>query len=394
MHIRRLLVGLLALAVVAAAAGYWWASRPAPVQYITVPATMGTITRSITATGSVNPVITVQVGTYVSGRIQSLSCDYNTQVKAGQLCAKIDPRPYQVVVDQANANLASAKAQLTKDQAGLQYARITYARDAGLLKRGIVSQDSVDSDQSNFGQLVAQVELDKTAIAQRAAALEAAQINLDYTDIVSPVDGVVVSRAVNVGQTVAASFQTPTLFLIAQDLTKMQVDTNVAEADIGGVRVGKKASFTVDAYPHLTFHGVVFQLRQAPITVQNVVTYDVVISVDNSNMLLLPGMTADARIVTEERAGALRAPVAALRFEPSGIAGTENQPAAGQPPDHVWALRDGVPVRLSVTTGIDDGSLAEIVSGDLRPGDAVIVDQIGGDSTGSGTAAARSPFRL
>jgi HlyD family secretion protein len=231
MHFRRLLA--LAVVLLAAEAGYWWWSEPQPPQYVTSPATIGSILRTVTSTGSVNPVITVQVGTYVSGTIQSLFCDYNTQVKAGQICAKIDPRPFQVQVDQGKANLASARAQLVKDQASLQYARVTYSRDAGLLKRGIVSQDSVDSDQSNFGQMLAQVEVDKAAIQQRESALEAAQINLDYTDIVSPVDGVVVSRAVNVGQTVAASFQTPTLFLIAKDLTKMQVDTNVSESDVG-----------------------------------------------------------------------------------------------------------------------------------------------------------------
>ena len=393
MHIRRLLAAAVALAAIAAAAGYWWSSRPVTVHYVTTPATIGTITRSITATGSVNPVITVQVGTYVSGTIQTLYCDYNTRVTAGQICAKIDPRPYQVVVDQAKANLASAKAQLVKDQAGLEYARVTFMRDAGLLKRGIVSQDSVDSDRSNFEQLRAQVDLDKTSIDQHDAALEAAQINLDYTNIISPVDGVVVSRAVDVGQTVAASFQTPTLFLIAQDLTKMQVDTNVAEADVGGARAGEKASFTVDAYPHVTFQGVVSQLRQAPITVQNVVTYDVVISVDNSDMRLLPGMTADARIVTAERTNALRVPVAALRFEPMAAAPGGTQPAAADNTGHVWILRNGQPVRLAVSTGIDDGTFAEVVSGDLKAGDAVIVDQIGGGAGGA-AAPTRSPFRL
>ena len=278
---------ILGVIIAAGVASWWWLKRPKPPQFITTPATKGDIIRSIITTGAVNPVVTVQVGSYVSGPIQSLYCDYNTKVKAGQLCAKIDPKPFQVALAQAKANLAMAGAQLVKDQAGLVYAKTNYDRDRGLVGQGIVSQDNVDSDKSTYDQALAQIELDKATILQRRAALEAAQVNLDYTNIVSPVDGTVVSRNVNVGQTVAASFQTPTLFLIAQDLTKMQVDTNVSESDIGGVRVGQKATFTVEAFPKRTFNGKVSQVREAPITVQNVVTYDAVINVDNPELLLL-----------------------------------------------------------------------------------------------------------
>src|SRR5262245_21535321 len=264
-------------------AAFWTRSRPAG--FVTEPVTRGAVSRAIVTTGSVNPVVTVQVGTYVSGPIQSISCDYNTLVEAGQLCAKIDPRPYQEELDQAKANLGTAVAQLHKDEAILAYAKTNYERDRGLREDGVVSQDTLDSDKSSRDQAQAQVRPDPARIDQRQAALDAAQVNLDYTDIVSPVRGTVVARNVDVGQTVAASFQTPTLFLIAQDLTQMQVDTNVSESDVGQARLDQKATFTVEAYPHRTFEGHVVQVRRAPITVQNVVTYDVVIGVANPELL-------------------------------------------------------------------------------------------------------------
>jgi len=376
---------LIALGVIVAAGAAigLWADQPKPVQFTTVPATRGDVSRSIITTGSVNPVVTVQVGSYVSGPIQAIYCDYNTKVKAGQLCAKIDPKPFQVALDQANANLAISQAQLVKDQAGLDYAKSNYERDLGLVGQGIVSRETLDSDKSAFDQATAQVKLDQATILQRQAALKAAQVNIDYTNIVSPVDGTVVSRNVNVGQTVAASFQTPTLFLIAQDLTKMQVDTNVSESDIGGVRVGQKAYFTVEAFPNRTFQGRVSQVREAPITVQNVVTYDAVISVANPRLLLLPGMTANARIVTAERNDVLRVPLQALQFNPNGAsAARAPRPGAGKPERHVWVLRDSRPVPVQVAVGIEDNNFAEISGGDLKPRDPVIVGEI--------TASARS----
>ena len=286
-----------------------------------------TLIRTVVTTGSVNPVVTVQVGSYVSGPIKAIHCDFNTRVKAGQLCAKIDPN-YQVALDQAQANLGSATAQLAKDRAGLDYATLNYARDRGLVERGIVRR-SVDADRSAYEQAAAQIKFDPATIAQRRAAVEGAQVNLDYTDIVSPVDGIVVSCNVSVGQTVAASFQTPTLFVIAQDVTKLQVDTNVSETDIGRVR-SAQAAFTVDAYPKITFEGSVTQIRKAPISVQNVITYDAVIDVDNPDCCLFPGMTANARSSprnTKTCSGCPR-----RRFEPNFSAravGSEAQAAAG-----------------------------------------------------------------
>ncbi len=397
-NVRALMVGSALLVLVATYA--WWHLRAAPTQFVTVPAAKGDVVRAVVTTGAVNPVVTVQVGSYVSGVIQTLSCDYNTEVKAGQLCAKIDPRPFQVVVDQNAANVTSAEAQLRKDQAALAYAKINYQRDLNLRQRGIASQDTVDNDKSVLDQAAAQVGVDEAAIAQHRAALSAAQVNLDYTSIISPVDGVVVSRAVDVGQTVAASFQTPTLFLIAKDLTKMQIDTNVSESDVGAVKTGQRATFTVEAYPGRVYGGTVTQLRQAPITVQNVVTYDVVVSVDNTDLTLLPGMTANTRIVIDERDDVLRVPVTALKFTPStnrAAAAGQHGPrearespgserttgggggherAAGKRRAHVWVLRDGVPAAVDVTTGVNDSSWVEITGGDLEVDDPVIVNEI------------------
>src|SRR5664279_6037327 len=317
-----LIAGSASLLIVAIAAAAWWAfAERGTVRYVTAPIAKGAVTRSVTATGTVNPELTIIVGTYVSGVIQELLCDYNTQVKKGQVCAKIDPRPYQSVVDENRANLGVAKAQLEKDQANLTYAKLALGRQATLLPTHAVSQDAYDSAKSNYDQALAQITFDEATIQQRQASLDAAQVNLDYANIVSPVDGTVVSRNVTMGQTVASSFQTPTLFLIATDLAKMEVDANVSESDIGGVKLGNKATFTVDAYAKRTFGGMVTQVRQSPQTVQNVVTYDIVISVDNTDLMLMPGMTAASRIVIDQRNDVVRVPNQALRYAPKGLAG-------------------------------------------------------------------------
>jgi HlyD family secretion protein len=366
-----LIGGLVSVGVIAAAGAAWWMSGTgSTVQYTTAAVTHGDVTRAVTATGTVNPVLTIIVGTYVSGVIQDLSCDYNTQVKRGQICAKIDPRPYQTVVDQNKANLNAAKAELEKDKASLAYAELFYERMSGLAKTNAVSKDSLDNAKNLLDQARAQVGVDEAVIVQRAAQLATAQVNLDYTNIVSPVDGTVVSRNVTMGQTVAASFQTPTLFLIATDLTKMQVDTNVSESDIGEIKEGNKALFTVDAYPKRTFEGVVTQVRQSPQTVQNVVTYDVVVSVDNLDLTLKPGMTAANRVVTAQRTDVLRVPSQALRYTPNG-----ERNAGGKSEQRVWAMRDGKPVAVPVTVGLDDDSFVEIVKADLKPDDRVVISE-------------------
>ncbi|MGO8911083.1 MAG: efflux RND transporter periplasmic adaptor subunit [Bradyrhizobium sp.] len=337
------------------------------IHYVTAQVAKGAVTRAVTSTGTVNPELTIIVGAAVSGIIQELFCDYNTQVKKGQVCAQIDPRPYQTVVDQNKADLAVAKAQLEKDKANEAYTKLALDRYTNLIQTHAVSQDVFDNAKNAYDQAVAQIAYDEATIQLRQAALDAAQVNLDYASIVSPVDGTVVSRNVTMGQTVASSFQTPTLFLIASDLTKMEVDANVSESDIGGIKLGNKATFTVDAYPKRTFEGAVTQVRQSPQTVQNVVTYDIVIGVDNTDLALMPGLTAASRIVVDQRDDVMRVPNQALRYVPSNL--PRNAPSDQA---RVWVLREGQPVAVAVVTGLDDDSVTEIVSGDLKPGDLVI----------------------
>jgi HlyD family secretion protein len=376
-----LIGGLLAFLLAAAIAGGWWLfGMGGSVQYTTAPVTRGPVTRAVTATGTVNPELTIIVGTYVSGVIQQLYCDYNTEVKKGQVCAEIDPRPYQSTVDQAKANLAVAKAQLEKDRAQLNYAKSAFDRATRLIQTNAISQDAFETAKSAYEQAQAQIIFDEATIQQRQAMLDAAQINLDYTRIVSPVDGTVVSRNVTMGQTVAASFQTPTLFLIATDLTKMKVDTNVSESDIGNIEVGDKATFTVDAFARRVFRGAVSQVRQSPQTVQNVVTYDVVVDVNNTDLALKPGMTATSRLIVDERNDVIRVPNQALRYTPGGLAGGRSRDQA-----RVWVQREQGPVAVPVVPGLQDDSFTEIVSGELNPGDHVIVAERLG-SSGRSTA--------
>lgn len=365
-------LGALALALAGGATllRRHWAAEP-PQQYVTMPVSRGQVAPSVAASGTVNAETTVQVGTYVSGVIQDVYCDFNTTVRRGQLCAKIDPRLYQATVDQQVAILATAIAQRDKNKANLAYAEMVRDRNASLVKRRDVSQDAFELATSNYEQARAQVAMDEALIRQQVAALGVARVNLDYSDIVSPVDGTVVSRSVSQGQTVAASFQTPTLFVIATDLAKMQVDTYVSESDIDNIKPGAKAFFTVSALPAMPFPGVVKQIRQAPQTVQNVVTYDVVIGVDNGALLLKPGMTAVAHIVTAERSNVLRVPSAALRYAPEGPAAAASAADAARP--HVWVLRDDRPQFVSVAIGLDDYVNAEVTQGSLTPQDKVIV---------------------
>ncbi len=380
---RRWAIAVAAFAVLAALLAAWELGASAAVGYVARPVTRGSVSRSVTATGSVNPVLTIIVGSYVSGVIQDIYCDFNTRVKKGQLCARIDPRPYQTAVDQERAILATARAQVAKDEANAAYTRVTKQRYANLFASKAVSQDALDVAINNEAQARAQVAFDRASVEQHAAALAAAEVNLGYTNIVSPVDGTVVSRNVTMGQTVAASFQTPTLFLIATDLSRMQVDTNVSESDIGGIRIGNRASFSVDAYPDRLFEGAVSQVRQAPQTVQNVVTYDVVVTVPNPQFLLKPGMTATVRIVTEARKSVLRIPNQALRYTPGGLGSGTQQSSSPQ----VWVLRNGKPEPLPVKTGLDDDTYTEITGGPLTAGDRVIVSEARPDAS----APARAP---
>lgn len=373
---------VILLLLLIAGAVWWMARGTATPDYTTMPAARGPIERTVAATGTVNPELTIIVGSYVSGVIQRLYCDYNTHVKAGQVCAKIDPRPYLTVVDQAKANLAVARAQLEKDRATLAYNAANYRRNRTLAAHQYASQDAADLAKSADDQAQAQVYLDEAAIAQRQAELDAAQVNLGYTDIISPVDGTVVSRNVTQGQTVAASFQTPTLFLIATDLTRMQVDTNVSESDVGAIKEGQAASFTVDAYPGRWFQGSVVQVRQSPQTVQNVVTFDAVVGVANLDLALMPGMTAATRFVTARKDDVLRVPNQALHFVPVDEPAVAALPAAGR--RRVWVLREGKARPVEVICGLDDDTYTEVVGGDLHAGDQVIVSEQAGKSARPG----------
>src|SRR6204780_4952150 len=368
---------MLAIKVVAVAEGWYFLTgcSTAP-RIVSARVTEGPIVRSVTATGTVNPVITVQLGTYVSGPIIAIYRDYNAPVKKGELIAKIDPSTYQVTVDIARATLANSNAQLGKDQADLAYKKVTYERDQALFKEDSVSKDTLDSAYSAWQEDVAQVKLDQANIQQQTANVAAAEVNLNYTNIVAPVDGTVVSRNVDVGQTVAASFQTPTLFLIAKDLTKMQVDSNVSESDIGYVKAGQKATFRVDAFPDRDFEGVVAQVRQAPITVQNVVTYDVVVSVENPELLLKPGMTANVNVVTASKDKVVRVPIDALRFAPPGQPPADSAALDGAPgrQTRVWVLENRKVTPVTITTGPSDGTWVAAAEGDLQDGDRVITD--------------------
>jgi HlyD family secretion protein len=351
-----------------------------------------------------NPVTTVLVGTQVSGTIKKLHVDFNSRVKKGQIIAEIDPATFQAQVDQAAANVLAARANVEKSKATLQDSIRTSDRNKQLFSRNIIARSELDTAESNRDVNAAQLSASTAQVAQTEAALRFAETNLHYTKIISPVDGIVVSRNVDVGQTVAASFQTPTLFTIAQDLTKMQIDTNVDEADIGRIRTGQDVEFTVDAYPDNIFHGRVEQIRISPITVQNVVTYDVVIKVDNQDLKLKPGMTANVSVTVAGRDDVLKVPNAALRFRPAektgavssrapvgsmssrppppgatGPSGAFNRGGArnARPKEYaVWMLEAGNPKRVSVTIGISDGAFTEVVSGDLKEGQQVITESL------------------
>jgi len=389
---RFLLCTALALLIaVGAIAAWWWRGRNPPLHYVTARVTQGDIQRAVNMTGALNPVVTAQVESFVSGNIRSWSCDYNTPVTAGQVCALIDPLPFQVIVDQDTASLHSAMAQLAKDRVAAANQAVVYAYDQKLIDQGIVSRETINADKATLDQNRAQVKLDIANIAQQRALLHGAEVNLGYTKIHSPVNGMVITRYIDVGQTVVSSLSAAPLFLIGKDMHFMQVDTNVSEADVGGVKPGQRAYFTVQSYPNRTFWGSVRQVREGPITVQNVVTYDVVIDVKNDDLALFPGMTADAHIITAERSNVLRVPLPAIRFNPEGISrtargnrpGREDSQGRGSGRSTVaggraqlWLLRDGKLVSARVHTGLDDGTLIEVTGEDLKVGDIVVVNAV------------------
>jgi HlyD family secretion protein len=350
--------------------------KNATVQYKTMKVEEGEITATVSATGKVNAVVTVQVGSQVSGTIQKLFVDYNSLVKKEQVVAQIDPALFQAQVEQARAKLANDQANVDKAQVMLVDAGRNLRRMEELLAKNLVAQSDKDTAQTANDSAAAALKAAQAQVVQDRAALQLAQTNLDYTTIRSPVDGIVISRNVDVGQTVAASLQAPVLFTIAQDLTEMQVDSSVDEADIGKVKVGEEAEFTVDAYPDSPFHGTVHDIYNEPIIVQNVVTYDAIIRVRNPDLTLKPGMTANVTIRVGHREGVLKLPNAALRYRPAkSRASAPSGPMPGNAAE-VWVSKEGKAVSVRVTLGLSDGNFTEVVTGDLRAGDQVITDEI------------------
>jgi HlyD family secretion protein len=382
------IIGLLVVAVVVRQCRHGSAAS-----YQTATIARGPITQAVTATGTLNPVVNVQVGSQVSGNIAKLFVDFNSQVKAGQVVAQIDPALFQATVTQAEGDVASA-------QAALELAKVNATRNQELFARKTSSQADLDQAMAALHTAEANVKI-------KQGALDKARADLDHCTITSPIDGVVISRSVDVGQTVAASLQAPVIFAIANDLTKMQIDANVAEADVGVVKIDQNVDFTVDAFPMETFHGKVVQVRNAPITVQNVVTYDTVIGVSNPELKLKPGMTANVSIVVAHKDDVLQIKNAALRYRPpdaTSVATTRTgtsrsgRPVGGrsggphemaQRTVYVLPFAASRPEPRQIKTGISDGIMTEVVDG-LKEGDRVVTAELG--STTAAQSAATNPF--
>ncbi|MDR2175390.1 MAG: efflux RND transporter periplasmic adaptor subunit [Synergistaceae bacterium] len=386
---RRFLRKIIFFLAAAAAGGGWYfffGDTPAVYELRTEKADSGGITATVTAGGKLNAVSVVEVGTQVSGTIQELYVDYNSPVKEGQVIAQLDPSVLRSQLVEARANLAVADAGVGSAGASLTDSERKFARSKELYARKLIARSELEDAETLVLLKRAQLQEAKARVVQARAAVERAETNLAYTRIASPVDGVIVSRKVDVGQTVAASFQTPTLFSIARDLTRMQIDASVDEADIGRVSEGQDADFRVDAFPEDLFFGKVVQVRIAPETTDNIVTYTAVIHVDNADLRLKPGMTANVSIKTDVREGALRIPAAALRFRaPKELADAISDDAAlpngsespGLRFGSVWVVRGGrLARRVPVETGITDSIRVEVVSGDIAPGDDLAVAAI------------------
>jgi HlyD family secretion protein len=406
----------IAVAALAVAAVVAWRSAggDAPAaQFQTSPVDRGEVVSRVSASGSLSATVTVDVGSQVSGRVQSLFADYNSVVKKGEPVAKIDPALFEAAVAQSQANVMASQGNLARLQVQAEDAARQARRSSQLFEGKLISENDRDNAVANARAAAASVQQAEGQLAQARAALRQAQTNLRYTDILAPTDGIVISRAVNVGQTVAASFSAPVLFTIAQDLRAMEVHTSVAESDIGRLRAGMVASFTVDAYPGEPFEGRIREIRNAAQVVQNVVTYDAVIDVANPELKLKPGMTATVTVIADRRDDVLRVPNAALRFRPEAAAdgaaaapgGGGERGAAGAPPGGgrgaaarvgaaaasgaraaggaarapaartariVYVLENGAPAARRIEVGLADGGFTEVTGGELREGEALV----------------------
>lgn len=355
--------------------------------YVTVPAKRKTIIESVEASGTVNPVDTVDIGSQVSGMIKEIYVDYNSKVKKGQLLAQIDTSLFQAQVDKARGDLEAARSNKAKIQAMLVYDKKNYERYKKLYTKNYVAKSEVDLAEATYKSDLAQIAAAQGTINQAQATLNNNLTNLKYTRIISPVDGIVVSRAVNVGQTVAASFQTPTLFQVAKDLTKMQIEVNVSEADIGKIKKEQEVEYTLDGYADEVFHGKVSEVRIAPTTVSNVVTYTVIVQVDNKENKMIPGMTANVSIITNKSENVICVPTDALRFTPKEITGGKKYKDQG-----LWIIKNNKPHRISIKTGAKDSDRTQIISDELKENDRVILRKRGEKETSA--QGSRRPMRL
>ena len=338
--------------------------------YITAKIVNGSIVQKITASGTINPISTVNIGTQVSGIIAEIYVDYNSSVKKGDMLALIDPQTFEASVDQKQAALDIARAELDVTKNDIVYYKKHLDRIKKLNNSKYSTDKELESAQRDYDNAVAQKALKEAQVNQAEAMLKQARIDLDYTKIVSSVDGEVISREVEVGQTVAASFNTPTLFYVAEDLTKMQIEASVVEADIAKVKEGQKVEFAVDSFPDEVFEGVVTQVRNNPITTSNVVTYEVIIGIDNKDLKIKPGMTANVEIITAEKEDVLLVPNKALRFYTLD----KNGEVIRYKDKGIWLLQNGKAKRVNIVTGVSNDNVTEIVSDVVKVGDEVILE--------------------
>lgn len=356
--------------------------------YVTVPAKKDTIIEAVEASGTVNPVNTVDIGSQVSGMIKTIYVDYNSKVTKGQLLAQIDTSLFQAQVDKARGDLEAAISNKAKIEAMLAYDKKNYERYKKLYTKNYVAKSELDLAEATYKSDLAQISAAQGTINQARATLNNNLTNLKYTKIISPVDGIVVSRDVDEGQTVAASFQTPTLFQVAQDLTKMQIEVNVSEADIGKIKKGQEVEYTLDGYSDSVFYGTVSEVRIAPTTVSNVVTYTVIVQVNNEDQKMIPGMTANVSIITNKSENVICVPTDALKFTTSDITGGKKYKEQG-----LWVLRDNKPERITIKTGAKDSDKTEIISADLKENDNVILKKKS-DKDSKSASGGRPPMRM
>ena len=374
---KRLLLPLAGVIVL----GLWGCSeiKAHKVFYQTQKLEKCTITDVVEASGTINPVNIVSVGSTVSGLMKEIYVDYNSEVKKGQLLAQIDPANFQASVDQNLAQINNAEANLAKLNAEMVFAEKTYNRYKNLYAKNFVARSELDQAESDYLAKKASIGAQRASIAQARANYNTAVTNLSYTKITAPVDGTIIKRAIDVGQPVAASFQAPELFTIAQDLTKMQIEVNVSEADIGHVKEGQDVEYTLDGYPDTTFHGKVSQVRLDSTTTSNVVTYTVIVSVSNEDLKLKPGMTANVSIITKKSQDVMCAPSIALKYSPE-TSGQKYQNRG------IWVLSNGKPERVDIEEGASDDTNVEIISSKLNIGDSVIVGSTGGKKLNKSSA--------